>query len=87
MFVNRFNACNKNPCKLIRIIIIIAKNICSYRLRVECMLLKAEFEANMSFLEPSLESMLTAGEGGFNIFFVSVLYLVLLNFDIITKYS
>ena len=63
------------------------KNICSYRLRVECMLLKAEFEANMSFLEPSLESMLTAGEGGFNIFFVSVLYLVLLNFDINTKYS
>merc|ERR1719410_966081 len=34
----------------------------NYRLRVECMLLKAEFEANMSFLEPSLESMLTAGE-------------------------
>ena len=27
------------------------------------MLLKAEFEANMSFLEPSLEAMLTAGEG------------------------
>lgn len=35
----------------------------SYRLRVECMLLKAEFEANMSFLEPSIEAMLTAGEG------------------------
>jgi len=34
----------------------------NYRLRVECMLLKAEFEANMSFLEPSLEAMLTAGE-------------------------
>ena len=49
--------------------------------------MKAEFEANMSFLEPSLESMLTAGEGGFNIFFVSVSYLVLLNFDINTKYS
>merc|ERR550534_3376821 len=34
----------------------------NYRLRVECMLLKAEFEANMSFLEPSIEAMLTAGE-------------------------
>ena len=27
------------------------------------MLLRAEFEANMSFLEPSIEAMLTAGEG------------------------
>ena len=27
------------------------------------MLLKAEFEANMGFLEPSIEAMLTAGEG------------------------
>ena len=35
----------------------------SYRLRVECLLLKAEFEANMGFLEPSIEAMLTAGEG------------------------
>jgi hypothetical protein len=26
------------------------------------MLLKAEFEANVSFLEPSIEAMLTAGE-------------------------
>merc|ERR1719216_329760 len=34
----------------------------NYRLRVECMLLKAEFEANMGFLEPSIEAMLTAGE-------------------------
>merc|ERR1719297_690280 len=34
----------------------------NYRLRVESMLLKAEFEANMSFLEPSIEAMLTAGE-------------------------
>ncbi len=29
------------------------------------MLLRAEFEANMSFLEPSIESMLAAGEGEF----------------------
>ena len=36
----------------------------SYRLRVEGMLLKAEFEAQMSYLEPSIEAMLTAGEGG-----------------------
>jgi hypothetical protein len=27
------------------------------------MLLKAEFEANLSFLEPSIESMLAAGQG------------------------
>jgi len=27
------------------------------------MLLKSEFEANMSFLEPSIESMLAAGQG------------------------
>jgi hypothetical protein len=29
------------------------------------MLLKAEFEANLSFLEPSIESMLAAGQGKF----------------------
>jgi len=34
----------------------------NYRLRVEGMLLKAEFEANMSFLEPSIEAMLSMGE-------------------------
>jgi len=34
----------------------------NYRLRVESMLLKAEFEANVSFLEPSIEAMLSAGE-------------------------
>lgn len=34
----------------------------NYRLRVEGMLLKAEFEANMSFLEPSIEAMLSVGE-------------------------
>lgn len=31
------------------------------------MLLKSEFEANMSFLEPSIESMLAAGQGKFDI--------------------
>ena len=30
------------------------------------MLLKAEFEAQMSYLEPSIEAMLTAGEGDNN---------------------
>ncbi len=35
----------------------------SYKLRIESMLLKAEFEANMAFLEPSIESMLAAGQG------------------------
>merc|ERR1719412_3382460 len=34
----------------------------NYRLRVEGMLLKAEFEAQMSYLDPSIEAMLTAGE-------------------------
>ena len=37
--------------------------IISYRLRVESMLLKAEFEADMSFLEPSIAAMINAGEG------------------------
>jgi len=34
----------------------------NYRLRVEGMLLKAEFEAHMGYLEPSIEAMLSAGE-------------------------
>lgn len=38
----------------------------SYRLRIEIMLLKAEFEANMSFLEPSIDAMLSAGQGQLN---------------------
>ena len=42
------------------------KYISSYRLRVEGMLLKAEFEAQMSYLDPSIEAMLTAGEGNRN---------------------
>lgn len=34
----------------------------SYKLRIECMLLKEEFAANMSYLEPSINSMILAGE-------------------------
>lgn len=35
----------------------------SYKLRIESMLLKEEFAANMSYLEPSISSMIVAGEG------------------------
>lgn len=35
----------------------------SYKLRIECMLLKEEFTANLSYLEPSINAMLYAGEG------------------------
>lgn len=35
---------------------------CSYKLRIECMLLKEEFAANMGYLEPSINSMILAGE-------------------------
>ena len=51
--VNTFSFANKKSNKYIS----------SYRLRVEGMLLKAEFEAQMSYLDPSIEAMLTAGEG------------------------
>ncbi|XP_076666241.1 FH2 domain-containing protein formin 3 isoform X2 [Andrena cerasifolii] len=34
----------------------------NYKLRIECMLLKEEFAANMSYLEPSINSMILAGE-------------------------
>ncbi|XP_034943897.1 FH2 domain-containing protein 1 [Chelonus insularis] len=34
----------------------------NYKLRIECMLLKEEFAANMSYLEPSISSMILAGE-------------------------
>ncbi|XP_044001338.1 uncharacterized protein LOC122847607 isoform X1 [Aphidius gifuensis] len=34
----------------------------NYKLRIECMLLKEEFSANMSYLEPSINSMILAGE-------------------------
>lgn len=35
----------------------------SYKLRIESMLLKEEFAANMSYLEPSISAMIVAGEG------------------------
>ena len=35
----------------------------SYVLRIESMLLKAEFDENMSNLERSVDDMLTGGEG------------------------
>jgi len=34
----------------------------SYKLRIECMLLKEEFASNMNYLEPSINSMILAGE-------------------------
>ncbi|XP_070498012.1 formin-F isoform X1 [Chironomus tepperi] len=34
----------------------------NYKLRIECMLLKEEFTANLSYLEPNINSMLYAGE-------------------------
>ncbi|KAK0178259.1 hypothetical protein PV328_002226 [Microctonus aethiopoides] len=34
----------------------------NYKLRIECMLLKEEFAANISYLEPSINSMILAGE-------------------------
>lgn len=37
--------------------------LCSYKLRIEGMLLKEEFAANMSYLEPCINAMLFAGEG------------------------
>ena len=35
----------------------------SYKLRIESMLLKEEFAANMIYLEPCINAMLYAGEG------------------------
>ncbi|XP_074112850.1 FH2 domain-containing protein formin 3 isoform X1 [Cotesia typhae] len=35
----------------------------NYKLRIECMLLKEEFAANMNYLEPSVDSMILAGKG------------------------
>lgn len=34
----------------------------SYKLRIECMLLKEEFAVNMGYLEPAIRTMLYAGE-------------------------
>ncbi|CAL7949453.1 unnamed protein product [Xylocopa violacea] len=36
--------------------------VSNYKLRIECMLLKEEFAANMGYLEPSINSMILAGE-------------------------
>ena len=34
-----------------------------YKLRLECMLLKAEYEANFSYLNPSLDTLINAAKG------------------------
>ena len=34
----------------------------SYRLRIESMLLKAEFDSNVGYLAPSIEAMVQSGE-------------------------
>lgn len=36
---------------------------CSYKLRIESMLLKEEFASNMGYLEPSINSMIIAAQG------------------------
>lgn len=36
---------------------------CSYKLRIQGMLLKEEFASNMSYLEPSINSMIIAAQG------------------------
>lgn len=45
----------------------------SYKLRIECMLLKEEFNANLSYLEPSINAMLYAGEGNDNQLIISLI--------------
>lgn len=45
------------------LIVIIIYDFSSYKLRIECMLLKEEFAANMNYLEPSVDSMILAGKG------------------------
>lgn len=59
-----------NLCVLLPEIWLISKICCylfvsvpSYKLRIESMLLKEEFAANMGYLEPSINSMIVAGEG------------------------
>lgn len=50
----------------------------SYKLRIECMLLKEEFAANMSYLAPSINSMILAGDDLMtNKHLQQVLYMVL----------
>lgn len=36
---------------------------CSYKLRIECMLLKEELEPNIAYLEPSVEAVRSAARG------------------------
>ncbi|KAG5307322.1 FHDC1 protein, partial [Acromyrmex insinuator] len=51
----------------------------NYKLRIECMLLKEEFAANMSYLELSINSMILAGEDLMtNKLLQEVLYMVLI---------
>lgn len=45
--------------------------IASYKLRIESMLLKEEFASNMSYLEPSINSMIVAGEGKKKLLFLN----------------
>ncbi len=40
----------------------------SYKLRIESMLLKEEFATNMGYLEPSINSMIVAGEGMLHVY-------------------
>lgn len=51
--------------------------ICSYKLRVESMLLKEEFATNLGFLEPSINAILFAGDDLMNnVQLREVLYMV-----------
>ena len=40
----------------------------NFKLRIESMLLKEEFSANLAYLEPNINAMLFAGEGLINFF-------------------
>ncbi|XP_055689213.1 inverted formin-2 [Lutzomyia longipalpis] len=54
-------------------------NLSNYKLRIECMLLKEEFAANVAYLEPAIRTMLYAGEDLMtNKSLQEVLYMVLL---------
>lgn len=45
---------------------------------MECMLLKAEYEANFSYLNPSLDTLINAAKGIVNLFVTSPLILIFL---------
>jgi hypothetical protein len=51
------------PPELLLLLMTTCHTCCSYKLRIESMLLKEEFAANMGYLEPSINSMIVAGEG------------------------